>query len=141
MGGVSRLEMPDCANQFSPVTPFQSAVLHNAPPFSPYLCMGVSRDPTARPGLQLFNVKPYISVVWLMLLDTTYRIDTAVLCVSPGLQLFDDESEDDFFDDEDDDDVYVDYDCTCHPSCHADDQLREAKFTRPRPRNGETSLL
>lgn len=50
--------------------------------------------------------------------------------------LFDDEEEDDFEEEEDDDDYYVDVDYPTFGNPYDDaDQLREAKFSRPRPRN------
>ncbi|KAF0305486.1 Tetratricopeptide repeat protein 31 [Amphibalanus amphitrite] len=49
----------------------------------------------------------------------------------------DEESEDDYYyDDDDDDDTYSDYTCNCpHRHHFTDDQLRETKFSRQRPRN------
>ena len=57
--------------------------------------------------------------------------------LSPGL-LFDDDSDEDYYYEDEDDDVYPDYTCHCqHTHRFTDDQLRESKFSRPRPSNGE----
>ena len=59
--------------------------------------------------------------------------------LSPDL-LFDDEIDDYYDDDDEDDYLYLDYTCDCqHGHQFTDDQLRENKFRRPQPRNGESS--